>query len=104
MGYVGLIKAVDSFSEAYNVKFSTYATHLVAGEVRHYLRDRVDTVKKPRWLAGLSRRMAAFIDSFLQDHQRLPSLAEIAEGINVSEEGGRRDPQGKEPVHSCRPG
>ena len=87
VGYVGLIKAVDSFNESFNVKFSTYATHLVAGEIRHYLRDRVDTVKKPRWLSALSRKMAIFIDRFLQEHQRLPTLGEIAQGINVSEEG-----------------
>jgi len=87
VGYIGLIKAVNSFKGSYNVKFSTYATHFITGEIRHYLRDKIDTIKRPRWLSGLNRRLAAFLEQFMQREKRLPTLDEIAKGINVSEEG-----------------
>lgn len=87
VGYIGLIKAVNSFDRKYKVKFPTYAIHFITGEIRHYLRDKADTIKKPRWLSGLSRRIAIYIETFLQAETRLPTIAEIAHGINVSEEG-----------------
>jgi len=87
VGYVGLIKAVSSFDGSFQVKFSTYATHFISGEIRHYLRDKMDTIKRPRWLSGLNRKLAAFLEQFMQAEQRLPSIQEIARGINVSEEG-----------------
>jgi len=39
IGMMGLIKAVDNFSEEYGVKFSTYAVPLITGEIKRYLRD-----------------------------------------------------------------
>ncbi len=86
-GYIGLIKAVDGFDPTRGVKFSTYATHMIDGEIRHHLRDRTGVIRRPRWLTGVSRRMGGFIEHFLQDHQRLPTLQEIGQGINVSLEG-----------------
>lgn len=39
IGSIGLIKAVDNFNLDYEVKFSTYAVPLIAGEIKRYLRD-----------------------------------------------------------------
>ena len=39
VGCVGLIKAIDNFNPAFNVKFSTYAVPMIIGEIRRYLRD-----------------------------------------------------------------
>lgn len=87
VGYIGLIKAVDNFDCERNAKFSTYATHCIHGELRHYLRDRVDAVRKPRWLTRLSRQVACFIERHLHDKHRLPTVSEIAMELNISEEG-----------------
>jgi len=87
VGYLGLLKAVDAFDCAQNNRFSTYATHCISGELRHYIRDRVDSIRKPRWLAGLSRQVAAFIEKRLHETHRLPTFAEISKALNISEEG-----------------
>ena len=87
VGYVGLMKAVDAYDPGQNVRFSTYAHHCIVGEICHYLRDRIDMVRRPRWLSVLSRQIAGFIESFSQSHNRLPSFTEIAEGLNISREG-----------------
>ena len=38
-GSVGLIKAVDKFEVDRGLKFSTYATFIIAGEIQRYIRD-----------------------------------------------------------------
>ena len=39
IGCIGLIKALDNFDPAHEVKFSTYAVPMIIGEIRRYLRD-----------------------------------------------------------------
>ena len=38
-GTIGLMKAIDHFDLSYDVKFSTYAVPLIAGEIRRFLRE-----------------------------------------------------------------
>lgn len=87
VGYIGLIKAVDNFDPERGVKFSTYATHSIMGEIRHHIRDKSESIKKPRWLNNLNREVATFIETFLQKHEKLPSIKEISNSLNISEEG-----------------
>ena len=39
IGCIGLLKAIDRFDVMYEVKFSTYAVPLIAGEIKRFLRD-----------------------------------------------------------------
>lgn len=39
IGSIGLMKAVDHFDGAFEVRFSTYAVPMIAGEIRRFLRD-----------------------------------------------------------------
>src|SRR3972149_261010 len=50
VGFIGLLNAVELFDPTRGVKFVTYASHLIRGEIRHHLRDHRDTIRKPRWL------------------------------------------------------
>ncbi len=87
VGYIGLIKAVDNFDPDRGVKFFTYATHCIMGEIRHHIRDKSSSIKKPRWLKKLSNDVNKFIESFIHKEGRLPTIREIAEGMNISEDG-----------------
>jgi RNA polymerase sigma-B factor len=87
VGYIGLIKAADNFNPQKGVKFSTYATHCIEGEIRHYVRDKTTTIKIPRWLKSIEAEMSCFVDSFMQSNSRLPSLKDISEHVNISEDG-----------------
>ena len=44
-GYIGLLNAVANFDLARETRFSTYATYLILGEIRHYIRDRHSTIR-----------------------------------------------------------
>jgi len=87
VGYIGLIKAVDGFNPQREVKFSTYATHCITGEIRHHLRDRIDSIKRPRWLQDLTRKLASYIDEFVQKDGHLPSIENLSQYLNIAPDG-----------------
>ena len=53
VGYMGLLNALTKFDPDAGVRFNTYATYLVQGEIKHYLRDRAQTIRQPAWLQEL---------------------------------------------------
>lgn len=85
-GYVGLIRAVDRFSATRGTRFSTFATHLIAGQIRHYLRDRGHLIRQPAWLQELSTRVQRVSADLEQRLHRPPTAGEIAEAANLTEE------------------
>lgn len=87
VGFIGLIKAVDNFDPERGNKFITYASHCIAGEIRHYLRDKTEAIKSPRWLRKLNSDVAGFIESFSQQNKRFPTIKEISEGLNIAQDG-----------------
>lgn len=87
VGYLGLLKAANAYQVGSGNRFSTYASHCILGELRHYLRDRTESVRKPRWLQSLSRKVGSFVESFLHSNQRLPTVGEISEACNIAREG-----------------
>lgn len=86
-GYLGLIRAVDRFTPGRGARFSTFATHLVAGQIRHYLRDRGHLIRQPAWLQELNTRVQRIAADLEQRLQRPPTVEELAQAANVSEEG-----------------
>ena len=86
-GYIGLIRAVDRFTPGKGSRFSTFATHLIAGQIRHYLRDRGHLIRQPAWLQELSSRVQRAAAELEQRLQREPTVAELAAATNVTEEG-----------------
>lgn len=85
VGSIGLLNALEKFDPAANVKFSTYATYLVTGEIKHYLRDRSQTIRHPAWLQELRQRVNRATNLLQQSLGRNPSAAEIAAHIDVPE-------------------
>lgn len=87
VGYIGLIKAVDNFDPDRGVKFFTYANHCIMGEIRHYIRDSTDSIKRPRWLKKLNRQVSSFVEEYVQNNHKLPTIKKISSSLNISEEG-----------------
>jgi RNA polymerase sigma-B factor len=89
VGYIGLLNALSRFDPSAGVRFNTYATHLVAGEIKHYLRDRTQTIRHPAWLQELRHQVTKAASSLQSDLGRVPTELEIAEKIGSSEEAVR---------------
>lgn len=86
VGFIGLLNALELFDPSKGVKFSTYATHLVAGEIKHHLRDKGKIIKEPAWLQELNQRINRIIQSLAQELGRQPTAAEIAANMRMTEE------------------
>lgn len=84
VGTIGLIKAIDNFDLSHGVKFSTYAVPMILGEVKRYLRDN-NPVRISRSVKDLSYKCLKFKEAFISEHNREPSIKEIALELNVSE-------------------
>jgi RNA polymerase sigma-B factor len=85
-GFVGLIQAVDGYECGRGAKFSTYATHRVAGQIKHYLRDRGKIIREPAWLQEITLRLSRAAEALQQELGRRPTMAEIAGRTNLTEE------------------
>lgn len=84
-GCVGLIKAIDRFDPKYEVKFSTYAVPLILGEIRRVLRDD-GAVHISRTIQENAARVRKCRDAFVQSNRREPTISELAQAANLSDE------------------
>lgn len=73
VGSVGLIKAIDLYNPDIGTKFKTYATYLITGEIRHYLRDKASMIKAPREIQELAFRINTVIKQLTEDGQEATS-------------------------------
>ena len=84
-GCMGLVKATDAFDSERGVRFSTYAVPVILGEMRRLFRDG-GTVKVSRSLKELSMKAARQRDQFAKEHGREPTVSELAQALQVSED------------------
>jgi len=85
LGCVGFVKAINKFDVSFNVKFSTYAVPLIAGEVKRFLRDD-GYIKVSRAVKMLYIKIKKFILSKSAIGGITPSIDEIAKEMNVTVE------------------
>lgn len=77
VGGIGLVKAADNYEDNMGTSFSTYATLIVQGEIRHYLRDRADILRIPRKYVDNYKIIQETIQESLNQTKQAPSLEEI---------------------------
>jgi len=85
-GYIGLLNAVTNFDLARNTRFSTYASYLIQGEIRHYIRDRHSTIRIPQWVQTMNRRVKETEEAFFQREGRPPTLVELASHLGLTQD------------------
>ena len=83
---IGLIKAAQRFDSARGVRFSTYATAIVDGELRHHLRDTL-LMRQPRWVKRVYAQIQAATNDLVHELGRPPQLSELAERLNIDGDG-----------------
>lgn len=85
VGCIGLIKAIDNFNTDLDVKFSTYGVPMIVGEIRRYLRDN-STMRVSRAMRDTAYKVLQAKEAFMAQHQREPSIEEIAKILDVKRE------------------
>lgn len=82
-GCIGLLKAIDRYSKEKNDNFRVYAGYFIIGEMRHYLRDKLNLIRVPRHIQELVIR----INNFTRDltYEELVQLTsdDVAAALDV---------------------
>ena len=82
LGCLGLVKAVRRFDTGYDVRFSTYAVPMIAGEIKRFFRDD-GQVRMPRTAKELAARAMAAREQLEGHTGRQASIGEIATAIGA---------------------
>ncbi len=85
VGCIGLIKSIDNFDINQQVRFSTYAVPMIAGEIRRYLRDN-NPVRVSRSMRDTAYHAIQAKDKLVNELGREPTINEIADEMGLKKE------------------
>jgi RNA polymerase sporulation-specific sigma factor len=85
IGSLGLVKAVLGYDPSYDVRFSTYAVPMIAGEIKRFLRDD-GIIKVSRSLREKSFEIFSAKARLKDELQREPTVEELAVKLEMSAE------------------
>ena len=85
VGCIGLIKAIDNFDPAQNVRFSTYGVPMIVGEIRRYLRDN-SALRVSRSVRDTAYKVLQAKERYLNEHQKEPTVDELAALLDIRRE------------------
>ncbi|HZD78663.1 MAG TPA: SigB/SigF/SigG family RNA polymerase sigma factor [Actinomycetota bacterium] len=83
---LALLKAIDRFDATREVRFSTFATVTIVGELKRHLRDRGWSVRVPRQLQEMAVRITRELPELWQELGRSPTIPEIGDRIDATED------------------
>jgi RNA polymerase sporulation-specific sigma factor len=85
IGSIGLLKAIDKFDFSYEVRFSTYAVPMIAGEIKRFLRDD-GMIKVSRSLKDQAMKARMEREQLNRKLGREPTVEELASQLGISVE------------------
>jgi len=80
---LALIRALERFDCSRNVKFGSFATPSVIGEIKNYFRDRSRSIRLPRRATELLKKLYEVQEAFTSRMDRPPRPEEIAKEMDV---------------------
>lgn len=83
---LGLLKAIDRFDVERNVRFATFATTTILGELRRHLRDKTWSVRVPRSLQERWLEASRAAADLAQELGASPTIGQIAARIGATTE------------------
>lgn len=83
-GIFGLMKAVARFDTGRGLQFSTYASKAIRSSISRALIDEGTTIHVPSFQYERRRKINNFTRQHLAETGEMPTLAQIAEGIDLS--------------------
>lgn len=83
---MGLIYAVDRYDIYKGFEFSSFATPTIIGEIKKHFRDKGWTIRVPRRIQELSKKINNSKVSLSQKLQRAPTVEDIAKHLNCTQE------------------
>lgn len=85
-GNVGLIKAAEKFDETRGFKFISYAVWWIRQSILQAIAEQSRLVRLPLNQVGSVNKIIRELNKFEQEHERKPSVNEIAERVDLPED------------------
>ena len=85
-GNVGLIKAAEKFDETRGFKFISYAVWWIRQSILQAIAEQSRLVRLPLNHVGSVNKITRELNKFEQEHERKPSVDEIAERVDLPED------------------
>ena len=85
-GNIGLIKAAQKFDETRGFKFISYAVWWIRQSILQALAEQSRIVRLPLNQVGSVNKINKVLSKFEQENERRPSVAELAEELNIEED------------------
>ena len=85
-GNVGLIKAAEKFDETRGFKFISYAVWWIRQSILQAIAEQSRLVRLPLSQVGSVNKITRELNKFEQEHERKPSVDEIAERVDLPED------------------
>jgi RNA polymerase primary sigma factor len=85
-GNLGLITAIEKFDPMRGFKLSTYAVWWIRQAILNALCEKGRSVRIPLNQLGLQQRIKKCVQNFIQVEERQPTISELAELLQLSED------------------
>lgn len=99
LGMIGMVRAIRSFDPERGCAFSTYATPLIIGEIKRFLRDD-GIIKVSRDKKRLGSQLLYEEERYVAEHGREPRISELASALGVTVEDAADAMSSSYPVRS----
>ena len=83
---LGLVNAIDRFDPDREVRFTTFATATIVGELKRYFRDRGWGVRVPRSVQEATMQVNRVMADLWQELGRAPTVADVVARTDLTEE------------------
>ncbi|MBP3756630.1 MAG: RNA polymerase sigma factor RpoD/SigA [Prevotella sp.] len=85
-GNLGLIKAAEKFDETRGFKFISYAVWWIRQSILQAIAEHKSIIRLPLNQVGSVNKINRLLNKFEQEHERRPSIDEIAEKIDLPQD------------------
>lgn len=86
VGSLALIYAIERYDMSRGYEFSSFATPTIIGEIKKYFRDKVWTLRVPRRIQELNKKVNDAKVKLEQQNKKKPKVKDIADFIGCTEE------------------
>lgn len=82
---VGFLKAIKSFDESFETRFTTYVVPMIIGEIKRFLRDD-GSIKVSRLIKTQYNKINRYIEEYVKDKGVNPTVTEISKSLDIDQE------------------
>ena len=83
---IGLIQAIQRYDHTKGVKFTSFATPTIVGEIKRYFRDKGNLIRIPRRIYEIYQKVNIAKQTLSQTLDRAPNVQEIASYLKLPQE------------------